>query len=79
VERLDPHSQCSLRANPNFFQNFRSIDNTLRGNFGQRFLFGISHCDLDLKFKGYIFFIAQNCDYFKQENFQNLHQKNLSE
>jgi hypothetical protein len=28
-----PHSQCSLRENPKFLQNFRSKNNTLKANF----------------------------------------------
>jgi hypothetical protein len=47
-----PHSQCSLRENPKFFQNFRSKNNTLKEKFWLIFLFNICHCNSGLAFKG---------------------------
>jgi hypothetical protein len=32
-KELVPHSQCSLRENPKFLQNFRSKNKTLKANF----------------------------------------------
>jgi hypothetical protein len=49
---LVPHSQCSLRENPNFLQNFRPKNNTLKGNVSLLFSFTIYHSVLSLTFKG---------------------------
>jgi hypothetical protein len=71
-----PHSQCSLKDNPKFLQNFRSNNNTFKANFLQIFLFIICHCNSGLAFKSKIYYIAsQNCMHFNRENFQNLRQK----
>ncbi len=73
---LVPHSQCSLKENPKFLQNFRSKNNTLKENFWQIFLFYICHCNSGLAFKSKNYFIvAQNCMYFIGENSPKLHQK----
>jgi hypothetical protein len=73
---LVPHSQCSLRENPKFLQNFRTKNNTLKGIFWLIFLFNISHCNSGLAFKSKNYFIAaQNCVYFIKENSQKLRQK----
>jgi hypothetical protein len=76
TRRLVPHSQCSLRKNPKFLQNFRSINNTLKENFNLKFLFNIYHCNSGsvLKSKNY-YIAALNWMYFIRENSQNLRQK----
>jgi hypothetical protein len=42
IGELVPHSQCSLRENPKFLQNFRFKNNTLRENISLIFLYNIA-------------------------------------
>ncbi len=42
---LVPHSQCSLKENPKFLQNFRSKNNTLKETFLLKFLFNIGRVE----------------------------------
>jgi hypothetical protein len=73
---LVPHSQCSLRENPKFLQNFKSKNYILKSNFSLIFLFTISHCNSGLAFQSKNYYItSQNCMYFKWEKSQNLRRK----
>jgi hypothetical protein len=47
-----PHSQCSLWENPKIWQNFRPLNNTLKGNVRLLFSFYMYHSILGLTFKG---------------------------
>jgi hypothetical protein len=70
-----PHSQCSLRENSKFLQNFRSKNNTLKETFWLIFCL-ISAIVTGLGFKSKNYFIAaQNCKYIIRENSQKLRQK----
>jgi hypothetical protein len=75
----EPHSQCPLKENSKFMQNFKTKNNTLIEIFWLIFLFNICHCNsgLLLKLKNY-YTGRQNRMYFSKENSQNLHQ-NASE
>jgi hypothetical protein len=74
--KMLPHSQCTLRENPKFSQNFRSKNSTLREKFWLLFLFNFSHCISGLAFTSKNYYIAaQNCMYFIRENSQKLCQK----
>jgi hypothetical protein len=71
-----PHSQCSLRENPKFLQNFRSKSNTLRENSWLIFFLNICRCNSSLEFKSENYSLAsQNCMYFLRENSPKLSQK----
>jgi hypothetical protein len=50
-QMLVPHSQCSLRENPKFLQNFRPKSNTLKGNVWPLFSFYVYHSILGLHSK----------------------------
>jgi hypothetical protein len=77
IQKLVPLSQCSLRENPKFLQNFRPKNGTLGENFQlKKFLFNICHFNSGLTFKNKNYYItSQNCVCFIRENFQNLCQK----
>jgi hypothetical protein len=76
IECLVPHSQCSLRENPEFLQKFRLKNNSLKENFWLIFLFHICHYNLGMAFLYKNYYIAsQNCVYFIRDNSQSLRQK----
>jgi hypothetical protein len=76
LTNLVPHSQCSLRENPKFLQNFRSKNNTLKEKIWLEFLFNVCHYNSGLSFKIKNYYInSQNCMYFIKENCQNLRLK----
>jgi hypothetical protein len=59
---LVPHSQCSLKENPKFYQNLRSKNHTLKEKFWLIFLFNICHCNSGLALKSKNHYIAeQSC------------------
>jgi hypothetical protein len=63
-EDLVPHSQCSLRENPKFLQNFGPKNNTLKGNSILLFSFNNYHSILGLTIKGKNYsFLSQSCVY----------------
>ncbi len=71
-----PHSQSSLRENPNFLQNFRHKNNMIKAHFGLIFLVNICLCNYGLALKGKIYYITtQSCVYFIKENSENLRQE----
>jgi hypothetical protein len=73
-----PHSQCSLRENPKFLQNFRSKNNSLKEILWLLFLFNICHSNSGLAFKSINYCIAaQNCCYLIGENSPKLCQKRI--
>jgi hypothetical protein len=75
LKGLVPHSECSLKENPRFLQNFRPKNSTLRGNVLLLFSYNIYHSILGLTFKGKKnCFMSQNCVHFLRENFQNVRQ-----
>jgi hypothetical protein len=51
IRCLVPHSQCSLRENPKFLQNFRPKNNKLKGNVWLLFSYNIYQRILGLIFK----------------------------
>jgi hypothetical protein len=69
-------SQCSLKENPKFLQNFKTKNCTLKGNFWLIFSFNIYNCIPGPTFKSKNYcFISQNYVHYISENFQNLRPK----
>ncbi len=60
---LVSHSQCSLRENPKFLQNFSPKNNTFNGKVWLLFSLNIYHCFLCLTFKNkkLLFHITNLC------------------
>jgi hypothetical protein len=73
---LMPNSQCSLRENPKFLQNFRPKNNTLKNNCKVLILFNIYHFNWGLAFKNKSYdMITPNLCAFGRRKFTNLTSK----